>query len=88
LTAAGYLASACHIGGMAKNEHNFANLEANLRGLYPGHRLLTNDGVLTAVFGPDVVAAVESAKELAERNNCSLEYNLEQGSGFFRRSNS
>ena len=69
---------------MAKNENNLTNFEASLRGLYPGQQLFTNDGVLTAVFGPDVVAAVESAKELAERNNCSLEYNLEQGVGFFR----
>ena len=72
---------------MAKNEHNLTNLEASLRGLYPGQRLFTNEGVLTAVFGSDVVVAVESAKELAERNNCSLEYNLEQGIGFFRRLN-
>ncbi len=78
--------SPCHIEGMAKNELKLTGLEARLKGLKAGHTLPVNDPILIATFGSDIVTAVESAKELARRNNCLLEYNLLKRSGVFKRS--
>ena len=72
---------------MGKNELKLTNLEARLKGLKTGQVLPINDPILIATFGSDVVAAVKSAKELARRNNCLLEYNPTRRMGVFKRLN-
>ena len=70
---------------MIPREQGLADLTEILDRLGPGATLTIDHRWLSHLFDVEVSAAVEAAKEFANRNHCMFTFDEEQGTGKFDR---